>query len=74
MSMEKLEALPTQRLLPRLRQLHQCEQSLAHSDRDCAEESGVIEFKESPGWILAFEELKKVLSRREHIPRRSAQK
>lgn len=71
MPLKELEALPTRQLLARLRRLHQCEQSLAQSDRDSPDDSGVIEFKDSPEWALAFEDLKKVLTRREHSPRRS---
>jgi len=74
LSQRELEALPTSQLLGRLRRLHQCEQSLVQSDRESADDSGAIEFKESPEWILAFEELKTVLSRREHIPRGPEQK
>ena len=69
LSTRELEALPTKQLLARLKRLHQCEQSLALSDRDIADDSGAIEFKESPEWILAFESLKQVLSGREHVPR-----
>jgi hypothetical protein len=64
-----LEALSTKQLLGRLKQLHQCEESLALSDRDVADDSGRIEFKQSPEWISAFRDVKQVLSRREHVPR-----
>lgn len=72
MSTSELEALPTRQFLTRLKRLHQCERSLALSDRDFANDSGIIEFKESPEWVLAFEDLKRVLSGRDHIPRRRA--
>ena len=70
-SLTELEALSTKQLLGRLKQLHQCEESLALSDRDVADNSGRIEFKQSPEWISAFRDVKQVLSRREHVPKKS---
>ena len=69
-SLIELEALSTKQLLGRLKQLHQCEESLALSDRDVADDSGRIEFKQSPEWVSAFHDVKQVLSRREHVPRK----
>jgi hypothetical protein len=69
-SLDELEALSTKQLLGRLKQLHQCEESLALSDRDVANDSGRIEFKQSPEWISAFHDVKQVLSRREDVPRK----
>lgn len=66
----ELEASSTKQLLGRLKQLHQCEESLALSDRGVADDSGRIEFKQSPEWIAAFRDMKQVLSRREHVPRK----
>ena len=70
MNKSDLEALPTKRLLARLKRLHQCEESLDLSDREISEykPSGFIEFKESPEWIAEYNCLKDILSRREHIP------
>jgi len=65
MPLIELEALSTKQLLGRLRRLHECEESLALSDRDIADDSGCIEFKQSPEWTTAFQEVKEVLSRRE---------
>ena len=70
-SLIELETLSTKQLLGRLKQLHQCEESLALSDRDVADDSGRIEFKQSPEWISAFRDVKQVLSRREHVPKKS---
>ena len=70
MPLIELEALPTKRLLARLRRLHECEESLALSDRDVADDSGCIEFKQSPEWVSAFRDVKKVLSHREHVPKK----
>lgn len=65
----ELEALPTKQLLARLKGLHQYEQSFALSDRDNNDydTSGSIEFKETAEWTAAYDHLKRVLARREHI-------
>jgi hypothetical protein len=63
----ELEALSTKQLLGRLKQLHQCEESLSLSDRDVADDSGRIEFKESQAWISAFQDVKQILSNRRHV-------
>ncbi len=70
-SLAELESWPTKQLLGRLKRLHQCEQSIALSDRatDDHEASGSIEFKDSAEWIAAYDQLKQVLASREHIPR-----
>ena len=67
----ELEALSTKQLLGRLKRLRECEESLALFDRDIADDSGCIEFKQSPEWISAFHDVKQVLSRREHVTRKS---
>jgi hypothetical protein len=64
----ELETLSTKQLLGRLQQLRRCEESLALSDRDTADGSGSIQFKQTPEWISAFHDVKQVLSRREHTP------
>ena len=68
----ELEALSTKQLLGRLRRLHACEESLALSDRDVADNSGCIEFKQSQEWLSAFRDVKQVLSRRGHVPKKSS--
>jgi len=69
MPLSELEALSTRQLLARIRRLHQFEESLALSDREASDDSGCIKFKQSPEWIRAFEDVKQVLSRREHVPK-----
>jgi hypothetical protein len=71
MPLIELEALSTKQLLARLMRLHQCEESLALSDRDVADDSGCIEFKQSPEWVTAFQDVKQVLSYREYFPKKS---
>ena len=68
-----LEKLSTKQLLGRLQHLRQCEESLEFSDRDSIDNSGCIEFKQSPEWLVAFNDVKQILSRREHIRRKSQQ-
>jgi len=67
----ELEVSSTKQLLSRLRRLHECEESLALSDRDSADDAGCIEFKQSQEWIAAFHDVKQVLARREHVPKKS---
>src|SRR5262245_902336 len=70
MSIEELEKLPTKRLLARLRQLHQCEESVLLSDHDdVSNTSGAILFKDTPEWKAAYEQVKGALSLREHVPK-----
>ena len=65
----ELEALSTRRLLARLQRLRECEESLAVSDQTTRSESGTIEFKQTQEWVQAFQDVKQVLSRREHVPK-----
>ena len=66
-SLLELETYSTRRLLGRLRRLRECEESLVLSDRNTIDETGCIEFKQSPEWQMAFRDVKNVLSRREHV-------
>lgn len=66
MSLTQLEALPTKRLLARLKQLHQCEESVSLSDRTGEHTIAGAMFKDSPEWIAAYEQLKRILAGREH--------
>jgi|SRR5262245_15405712 len=69
-SLEELENLSTKQLLARLRQLHQCEESALHSDRDDASNaSGTILFKDTSEWKAAYEQVKGKLSLREQVPK-----
>ena len=62
----QLETLPTKRLLARLKQLHQCEESLSLSDRGERDVSAAM-FKDSPEWIAAYKQIKQLLAKREHV-------
>jgi hypothetical protein len=67
MSTAQLEALSTRQLLARLRQLQQCEESLALSDRQSGGIPGCIEFKQTADWAAAYQQLRQILSNREHV-------
>lgn len=71
MTRSDLETLPTERLLARLKHLHNCEESLALSDQDVDNyaASDFIEFKESSNWITEYNNLKEIPAKREHIPK-----
>jgi hypothetical protein len=72
MSLEEIENLPTKQLLARLQRLRQCEESVAFSDRDDAgTTSEAIIFKDTPEWKAAYDQLKSILSQREHVPKGS---
>jgi hypothetical protein len=66
-----IEKLSTKQLLGRLQRLRECEESLELSDRDATDDTGCIEFKQSQEWLVAFNDVKQILSQREHIPKKS---
>lgn len=69
LSPEELEKLTTKQLLARLKRLRQCEASASLSDGgELAFSQGVM-FKDTAEWAAAYEQLKNVLARREHIPK-----
>ena len=65
-----LEGMHTGSLLSRLQLLQMCVESFNQSDRvDMAEapdpsQAGFIEFKNSPEWLTAYRDLKKILDTR----------
>jgi hypothetical protein len=66
----ELEKLSTKQLLARLKQLHQCEQTLSFSDREGGDKhSGAIGFKDSSEWVSAYHQVKDILANREHVPK-----
>jgi hypothetical protein len=70
MSLEELEKLSTKQLLARLRRLHECEESVLLSDHDeVSNTHEAILFKETPEWKAAYEQIKGILSLREHVPK-----
>jgi hypothetical protein len=69
MSVEEVEKLSTKQLLARLRRLHQCAESALFSDHDVSNTSEAILFKDTSEWKAAYEQVKGVLSLREHVPK-----
>ncbi|MCU1289258.1 MAG: hypothetical protein JWN60_1487 [Acidobacteria bacterium] len=68
-SKNKLELLPTKRFLSRLKQLYQCEESITLSDSntDDYKPSEYLKFKDSSEWFEEYQNLKEILSHRDHI-------
>ena len=79
-TIEELEKMHTGTLMSRRAALLKCEESFETSDRNGYEDkpsasiSGVIEFKDSPEWKQAYNQLKEVLSKREHVPNKQERK
>lgn len=69
LSLPDLEAMPTKRLLARLKRLQECEESAASSDRDADRDREGIEFKQTEAWQEAHRLLKQILAGREHLPK-----
>ena len=70
MSLKELEKLSTKQLLARLRHLHECEESALLSDHDdVSYTSNAMQFKNTPEWKAAYEQVKGALSLREHVPK-----
>jgi hypothetical protein len=70
MPLEEMKKLSTKQLLARLKRLHQCDESVSLSDYDSAiDTSEAILFKDTPEWKTAYEQVKEVLSSREHVPK-----
>ncbi len=71
---EELEKMHTGRLLSRLKRLRSLHATFEASDwlleeRIAVEQAGLIAFKNTELWSTAFEEVKRLLAQREHLPR-----
>lgn len=70
----ELEKMHTKALMSRRKALLTCEASFALSDRighekpEPSDKLGYIEFKDTAEWQQAMQDVKAVLSNREHIP------
>lgn len=76
---EELNNLHTGSLLARLKLLRSLQDSFALSDwlpeeRDAVEAAGLIAFKETAIWKAAFDDVKRLLDEREHMPRGSKER
>jgi hypothetical protein len=69
-SKEELEKKNTKELLGYLNKLHKCEESFEASDMDInldLTEEEIIYFKQTEKWRIAYNRVKSILSKREHI-------
>ena len=79
-TLDELVEMHTGSLMSRREALLKCEESFEASDRNGYETkpsssvTGVIEFKNTPEWKKAYNELKTVLSKREHMPNKQERK
>jgi hypothetical protein len=77
---EELEKMHTGTLMSRRAALLKCEESFEASDHTVYESkhsasiTGIIKYKDSPEWKLAYKELKDVLANREHVPNKQERK
>ena len=61
-------------LMSRRKALLQCKESLDLSGEVAQKSPGLIEFKDTPEWQCAYNDLKQVLSQREHLPNKQERK
>lgn len=76
---DELEEMHTGSLLTRLKKLRGLHDCFEKSDwlveeRDAAARAGLIAFKDQEIWKTAFDDVKSVLAKREHLPRGSKEK
>jgi hypothetical protein len=69
-----LEKMHTGTLMSRRNALLKCEESFEMSDQYQAAKSDGIEFKNTPQWEQAYQDIKAVLSTRENIPNKQERK
>jgi hypothetical protein len=69
-----LEEIHTGTLMSRRNALLKCEESFELSDQYQTAEHNGIEFKNTPQWKQAYQDLKTVLSTRENIPSKQERK
>ena len=70
----ELEAMHTGSLMSRRKALLKCDESFELSDQTTRSSSGLIEFKDTPEWKQAYQQLKEVLADREHVPNKLERK
>ena len=79
-TLNELREMHTGSLMSRRAALLKCEESFEESDRSGYEMkpstsvTGMIEYKNTPEWKNAYNELKSVLSNRENIPNKQERK
>ncbi len=75
LGIEELKKLNTKRLLNYLKLLHKCEESFEKSDSDeniDLTNDNFIQYKQTEKWKLAYQNVKLILSEREHIEKKKA--
>ena len=80
-TVKELEAMHTGTLMSRRKALLKCEECFSHSVRSydgekepSPDNSGFIEFKDTPAWQQAYSDIKKILATRENIPSKAERK
>jgi len=73
-SKSDLEKMHTGTLMSRRNALLKCEESFELSDQYQASKNDGIEFKNTPQWKQAYQDIKAVLSTRENIPNKQERK
>ena len=73
-TLAELEAMHTGSLMSRRKSLLKCDESFELSDQTVRSGSGLIEFKNTPEWKQAYQQLKEVLAKREHVPNKQERK
>ena len=79
-TLEELNAMHTGTLMNRRAALLKCEETFEQSDLNGyvtklnAENTGIIEYKDTPEWKQAYKELKSVLNTRENLPNKKERK
>lgn len=73
-TLAELEAMHTGSLMSRRKALLKCDESFELSEQTARSRSGMIEFKDTPEWKQAYQQLKEVLAKREHVPNKQERK
>jgi len=73
-TLQELAAMHTGSLMSRRKALLKCEESIELSGQVAPESTGPIEFKNTPEWKRAYNELKQVLALRENVPNKQERK
>lgn len=73
-TLAELEAMHTGSLMSRRKALLQCKETAGTSEQIESPNSQQIEFKDTAAWRRAYQELKGVLDKREHMPSKQERK
>ncbi|MCX7545487.1 hypothetical protein [Marinicella gelatinilytica] len=73
-TLAELEKMHTGTLMTRRKALLKCDESFEVSNQTKPSNSGMIEFKNTPEWKKAYQDLKTVLDTRENLPNKQQRK